>query len=141
MLLFTRSSARCGALNSFLRGEFEVADGVSASVFSSVLDFYHTGIVNCPSHVSVAEMREACDYFLIPFTADTVQCQNLRGLLHELSNDGAEEQFETFLNELILPQMVESIISFTCPEHDQRSSPGDMRFARRSGMPHCRPRR
>ena len=91
---------------SFHRGEFEVADGVSASVFNSVLDFYHTGVINCPPHVSVAEMREACDYFLLPFTASTVKCQNLRGLLHELSNDGAEEQFEVFLEELILPEMV-----------------------------------
>jgi hypothetical protein len=29
-----------------------------------------------------------------------------RGLLHELSNDGAQDQFEHFLEELILPQMV-----------------------------------
>merc|ERR1712062_543721 len=31
---------------------------------------------------------------------------NLRGLLHELSNDGAEEQFEDYLDREILPQMV-----------------------------------
>lgn len=34
------------------------------------------------------ELREACDYLLIPFDAQTVRCQNLRGLLHELSNEG-----------------------------------------------------
>ena len=50
------------------------------------------------------------DFFLsltvLPFSAQTVKCQNLRGLLHELSNDGAEEQFEEFLEKEILPQMV-----------------------------------
>lgn len=30
------------------------------------------------------------------------------GLLHEISNDGAKKQFETFLEELILPRMVMS---------------------------------
>ena len=29
-------------------------------------------------------------------------------LLHELSNDGARQQFNSFLDELILPQMVSS---------------------------------
>lgn len=43
---------------------------------------------------------------MLPFNASTVKCQNLRGLLHELSNDGAQDQFEQFLEELILPQMV-----------------------------------
>ena len=55
--------------------------------------------------------RQACDYFLIPFTAANVKCQNLRGLLHELSNDGASGQFEKFLDELILPQMVRDVAS------------------------------
>jgi hypothetical protein len=40
------------------------------------------------------------------FSATTVKCQNLRGLLHELSNEGAREQFEHFLETLILPEMV-----------------------------------
>lgn len=52
------------------------------------------------------ELREACDYLLIPFDARTIRCQNLRGLLHELSNDGARQQFEEFLEELVLPLMV-----------------------------------
>lgn len=88
------------------RGEFEVADGVSASVFNAILEFYQYGVIHCPPHVSVIELREACDYFMVPFTAQTVKCQNLRGLLHELSNDGAQEQFENYLEELILPEMV-----------------------------------
>lgn len=89
------------------RGEYEVADGTSAGIFRAVLDYYHTGVINCPPHVSVSELREACDYFLLPFCAATVKCQNLRGLLHELSNEGARQQFEQFLEELILPEMVE----------------------------------
>jgi len=89
------------------RGEYEVAEGTSAGIFRAVLDYYHTGVINCPPHVSVSELREACDYFLLPFSAATVKCQNLRGLLHELSNEGARQQFEQFLEELILPEMVE----------------------------------
>ena len=58
----------------------------------------------------VAELRDAADYFLLPFTASTIKCQNLRGLLHELSNDGAQSQFEEFLEELILPQMVSLVM-------------------------------
>ena len=75
-------------------------------MFHAVLEYYRTGVINAPPHVSVAELREACDYFLLPFTAQTIKCVNLRGLLHELSNDGAQDQFEAFLEELILPEMV-----------------------------------
>jgi len=60
------------------RGEYEVADGISATVFRSVLDFYRTGYINCPPSVSVQELREACDYLLLPFDAHTVKCKNLR---------------------------------------------------------------
>ena len=87
-------------------GEYEVAEGTSASVFNAILEYYRSGVIHCPSHVSIAELRESCDYFLLPFSAQTVKCQNLRGLLHELSNDGAEEQFEDYLDREILPQMV-----------------------------------
>ncbi|XP_055533038.1 BTB/POZ domain-containing protein 10 isoform X2 [Wyeomyia smithii] len=90
------------------RGEYEVADGISHTVFRAVLEYYRNGIIRCPPTVSVQELREACDYLLIPFTADTIRCQNLRGLLHELSNEGAREQFEVFLESLILPLMVAS---------------------------------
>jgi len=89
------------------RGEYEVAQGYSASTFRAILDFYRTGVINCPPHCSVQELREACDYFLLPFNATTVKCQNLRELLHELSNEGAREQFEKFLEGQILPEMVE----------------------------------
>lgn len=90
------------------RGEYEVAEGMSKSVFRAVMDYYETGVIRCPPSVSVQELREACDYLLVPFDATTVRCQNLRGLLHELSNDGARCQFEVFLEQLVLPLMVES---------------------------------
>lgn len=59
-----------------------------------------------PPSVSVSELREACDYMMVPFGVSTVKCQDLRGLLHELSNDGARGQFSTFLENIILPQLV-----------------------------------
>merc|ERR1719319_1592296 len=88
------------------RGEYEVAQGTSASTFRAVLDYYRTGVIHCPPHCSVQELREACDYFMLPFSATTVKCQNPRELLHELSNEGAREQFEQFLDRDILPEMV-----------------------------------
>lgn len=60
------------------RGEFEVADGISATVFRAILDYYKTGMIKCPPTVSVQELREACDYLLVPFDAHTIRCQNLR---------------------------------------------------------------
>ncbi|KAG8201165.1 hypothetical protein JTE90_028824 [Oedothorax gibbosus] len=90
------------------RGEYEVADGISAIVFRAIMDYYKVGVVHCPPSVTVPELRDACDYLLIPFDANTVRCHNLRGFLHELSNQGARQQFEKFLEELILPVMVES---------------------------------
>ncbi|XP_074658795.1 BTB/POZ domain-containing protein 10-like [Tubulanus polymorphus] len=88
------------------RGEFDVAEGISATVFRAILDYYKCGCVRCPPSISVPELREACDYLLIPFDATTVKCQNLRALLHELSNDGARLQFQDFLDHYILPLMV-----------------------------------
>lgn len=90
------------------RGEYEIAEGISATVFRAILEFYKGNVIKCPPSVTVQELREACDYLLLPFDANTVKCQNLRGLLHELSNEGASKQFEVFLEELILPLMVNS---------------------------------
>ncbi|XP_050097732.1 BTB/POZ domain-containing protein 10 isoform X2 [Anopheles aquasalis] len=90
------------------RGEYEVADGISHTVFRAILEYYRSGVIRCPPTVSVLELREACDYLLIPFNAETIRCQNLRGLLHELSNEGASIQFEAFLESLILPLMVDA---------------------------------
>ena len=44
----------------------------------STQEYYKTGIVTCPPSVSVPELREACDYLLVPFDANTVKCKNLR---------------------------------------------------------------
>lgn len=71
-------------------------------------EYYHTGYMRCPSSLSVSELREACDYLMIPFNAQTVRCQNLRSFLHELSNEGARQQFTAFLEDTILPQMIAS---------------------------------
>ncbi|GAB0100248.1 BTB/POZ domain-containing protein 10 [Sergentomyia squamirostris] len=96
------------------RNEYDVAEGISASVFRIILDYYKHGVIRCPPTVSVQELREACDYLLVPFDATTVRCQNLNniplqgGFLHELSDEGARCQFEVFLEELILPLMVAS---------------------------------
>lgn len=59
------------------RGEYEVAEGISHSVFRAIINFYRNGIIRCPPTVSVQELREACDYLLIPFDATTIRCQNL----------------------------------------------------------------
>lgn len=88
--------------------EYEVAEGLSAPCFQAILEYYHTGKMSCPPSVSASELREACDYLLVPFNAQTVRCQNLRSFLHELSNEGAKQQFTEFLEEIILPQMVAS---------------------------------
>lgn len=57
------------------RGEFEVAEGISATVFRAILEYYRGGTIRCPPTVSVQELREACDYLLVPFDANTVRCQ------------------------------------------------------------------
>lgn len=90
------------------RGEYEVADGISADLFKAILDYYRDGIIRCPNHVSVCELRDACDYLLIPFESTNVRCFDLLGLMHELSNIGARTQFAIYLEESILPQMVAS---------------------------------
>lgn len=63
------------------RGEYEVAEGISATVFRAILDYYKGKMIKCPPTVSVQELREACDYLLVPFDASTVKCQNLRECL------------------------------------------------------------
>lgn len=87
-------------------GIYELKGGFSATIFRAILEFYRNGRISCPTSVSVQELRDACDYFLIPFNAETVRCQNLRLMLHELSNEGARQQFMIFLDELIMPEMV-----------------------------------
>lgn len=65
------------------RGEYPVAYGISAHVFKAILDFYRQGVIRCPVNVSVVELKEACDYLLIPFDGKTIRCHDLSGLLNE----------------------------------------------------------
>ncbi|KAM4835507.1 BTB/POZ domain-containing protein KCTD20 isoform 1-T4 [Thomomys bottae] len=88
------------------KGEYEIADGISATVFRTVLDYYKTGIINCPDGISIPDLRDTCDYLCINFDFNTIRCQDLSALLHELSNDGAHKQFDHYLEELIVPIMV-----------------------------------
>ncbi|XP_022071541.1 BTB/POZ domain-containing protein 10-like isoform X2 [Acanthochromis polyacanthus] len=101
-----------GRENNFTRpnekGEFEVADGISSTVFRAILDYYKSGIIRCPDGVSIPELREACDYLCISFNYSTIKCRDLSALMHELSNDGARRQFECYLEEMVLPLMVAS---------------------------------
>lgn len=90
------------------KGEYDVLDGVSAVAFRAILEYYRTGQIRCPPTLPLSELREACDYLMIPFTAKTIQCHNLHALLHELSNEGARSQFESFLESSILPAMIAS---------------------------------
>jgi len=78
-MYFTRMfSTGIELLHANERGEYIVADGISATVFRAILDYYRMGLIRCPPTVSVQELREACDYLLIPFDASTIRCQNLR---------------------------------------------------------------
>ena len=74
------------------------------------------------------ELKEACEYLMIPFNANTIKCQDLStyifsligsefkvncyfctgGFLHELSNMGAKNQFDTYLENLIYPVLLKS---------------------------------
>ncbi|GAA6101997.1 BTB/POZ domain-containing protein 10 [Tachysurus ichikawai] len=90
------------------KGEYEVAEGISSTVFRAILDYYKTGIIRCPDGISIPELREACDYLCISFDYSTIKCRDLSALMHELSNDGARQQFEFYLEEMVLPLMVAS---------------------------------
>ena len=43
----------------------------------SLQDYYKVGVVTCPSSESIQELREACDYLMIPFSEKTIRSQNL----------------------------------------------------------------
>lgn len=91
------------------RGEYDIGRGacLSSSVFRLILDYYKFGVIKCPPTVSVLELREACDYLMVPFDASTIKCQDLRGFLHELSNEGAKKQFDYYLDKLIFPVLIQ----------------------------------
>lgn len=87
-------------------GEYVLNETVSATVFKALLDYYTTGFIRCPPGVSICELRETCDYFLIPFNAENVTCDNLAELMHELANLGGKEEFTKLLEQLITPVLV-----------------------------------
>lgn len=86
-------------------GDYVITHSVTSAAFHAILMFYKTGQVRCPPNVSVAELHEACSFFIIPFTHTSVKCENLGHLLQQLSNTGARSQFEEFIEESILPAM------------------------------------
>ena len=87
-------------------GEYEIGDTVSSSVFKALLDYYTTGTIKCPPGVSLSELRETCDYFLIPFNAENIVCENMGELMHELANLGAKDEFTELLENIITPVLV-----------------------------------
>lgn len=90
------------------KGEYEITEGITSTVFRAILDYYTTGIIQCPDGIAIQELRDACEYLCINFNHNTIRCRDLSALLHELSNDGARKQFERNLEELVLPLMVSS---------------------------------
>lgn len=86
-------------------GDHVIGQPVTAAAFQSILHYYRSGQIRCPPNVSVAELHEACNFFLIPFTHTSVKCENLGHLLQQLSNQGARSQFDEFIEESILPAM------------------------------------
>lgn len=64
-------------------GEYSVAYGISSTIFKAILDYYKHGVIKCPQNCSIQELKDACDYLLIPFDGNTVRSHDLRGLLNE----------------------------------------------------------
>jgi len=77
----------------------------TAPCFKAIIDFYKRGQIRCPANVSITELKEACDFFLVPFNHDSVKTENVGLLLHQLSNEGAESQFSSFLEDVLVPAM------------------------------------
>jgi hypothetical protein len=97
-------------------GDYIITHAVTAAAFHAILNFYKSGQIRCPPNVSVAELHEACGFFMIPFTHTSVKCENLAHLLQQLSNQGARSQFEEFIEESILPAMARCAqVPFTSP--------------------------
>eukprot|EP00048_Salpingoeca_helianthica_P021432 m.12220 g.12220 ORF g.12220 m.12220 type:complete len:357 (+) comp5975_c0_seq1:170-1240(+) len=86
-------------------GDYVITHAVTAAAFQSILHYYRSGQIRCPPNVSVAELHEACNYFLIPFTHTSVKSEHMAQLLQQLSNQGARSQFEEFIEEILLPAM------------------------------------
>lgn len=64
-------------------GEYSIAYGISSKIFKAILDYYKYGMIKCPQNCSIQELKDACDYLLIPFDGNTIRSHDLRGLLNE----------------------------------------------------------
>jgi BTB/POZ domain-containing protein 10 len=73
--------------------------------FRAIIDYYKYGEMRCPPNVSVSELKDACEFFLVPFSHRTVKAESVGLLLHQLSNKGAESQFDMFLESILTPAM------------------------------------
>lgn len=102
------SAADLGLARADSDGNYRIECDVSVDMFRAILGYYVTGKVDCPPTEPVASVRAACDFFLIPFSVDTVVCYNTCELLQELSQQGARESFIRYLCELLLPAMSRS---------------------------------
>ncbi|KAK7804705.1 hypothetical protein U0070_022408, partial [Myodes glareolus] len=76
------------------KGEYEVAEGISSTVFRAILDYYKTGIIRCLDGISIRELRGACEYLCVSFEYSTIKCRDLSALAHELSNDASAQRGE-----------------------------------------------
>jgi BTB/POZ domain-containing protein 10 len=70
-----------------------------------ILIMFQNGHMQCPPHVGISDLRHACNFLLVPFNVNTVRCDDLARLLHELSNIGAQDQFESFINSHLMKAM------------------------------------
>ncbi|XP_055339718.1 BTB/POZ domain-containing protein 10-like [Paramacrobiotus metropolitanus] len=89
------------------RGDFVLNMDFSADFFRVALDYYKLGYIKHPADISLADLRDLCDFLLIPFNANTIKTYDLRALLHEISNDGARREFESQLEQKIMPCIVQ----------------------------------
>lgn len=54
------------------KGDCEIAERISASVFHTVLNHYKNDIINCPRDISVQDRRDTWNYLCINF--NTTRC-------------------------------------------------------------------
>ena len=95
-------------------GEYVLSPNTPPAVFRAILDFYKNGRMQCPSNVSISQFRDACSYFLIPFDQQSIKCNDLGSFLHELSNNGARNRFEEFLDSVVMSAMAKSAQACGC---------------------------
>jgi BTB/POZ domain-containing protein 10 len=86
-------------------GDYVIDHEVSPEAFAAVLDYYRNGRIKCPPTVAVCELHDACDFFQLEFSTASVQCADVAKFLHELSNQGAKQQFHSFLQRSLVPAM------------------------------------